>query len=169
MYPFLLWPTLQTHRFLSPAFNCWWEPPTGNNQLLSHRSINLSVPRTRFICFMLIRAWLCSGLCSWAEEIWLTPVAARSTQASGLLAQMCARSGWRQGTVTTPPPPNLALTTTTPLYWNFALDHLPEAQPLLTEHTEVPGDAHSEWDHCILFLLWRLFDVAEDAKLHLRC
>lgn len=117
---------------------------------------------------MLIRAWLCSRLCSWAGEIWLTPVAARSTQTSGLLAQMCARSGWRQGTVTAPPPPNLALTTTTPLYRNFALDHLPEAESPLIAHREVPGDTHSEWDHCILFLFWRLFDVAEDAKLHLR-
>lgn len=43
---------------------------------------------------MLIKAWLCSGLCSWTEKIWLTPVAAWTTQASSLFVQMCGRSGW---------------------------------------------------------------------------
>lgn len=40
VYSFLLWPPLETRIFLSPSFNCWWEPPTENNQLLFDRNIN---------------------------------------------------------------------------------------------------------------------------------
>lgn len=39
-YPPLLWPPLEMRSFLSPSFNCWWEPPTENNQLHFDRNIN---------------------------------------------------------------------------------------------------------------------------------
>lgn len=50
LHSFLLWPPLEMQSYLSPSFNCWWEPPTENNPLHFDRNIHQSVLHTQFIC-----------------------------------------------------------------------------------------------------------------------